>query len=399
MITKSKVLKLSEFVPLLALMISIVALSTDAMLPALVDIRHDFNLSDPNAAQLVITAMFFGLAVGQLFAGPLSDSFGRKPVIYAGYAIFIIGCILSIVAESFAVMLAGRVLQGLGAAAPRIAVVALIRDSYKGRAMAQVMSLVMAVFVLVPALAPAIGQSVMYVSHWRGIFVLFLVMAIAVWAWFAIRQPETLPLSARRVFSAKHLINGLREALKYRALVGYTLAAGFVFGPFIGYLSASQQVFQDTYNTGELFSVYFGCAALAIGAASVFNSKLVMRLGMRYLTWRALFGLIGLSCIGLLIALIYQGVPPLWMFMTWLCCTFFCAGIPFGNFNSMAMEPVGHMAGLGAAIVGALATFISLPIGWSIGAIYDGTVVPLIAGFAISGSSALAAMWWTELKQ
>ena len=395
----SKPLGLPEFVTLLALMVSTLALSIDAMLPALGEIGRDLRLVDPNDSQLVVTMMFLGFAVGQIAAGPSSDSFGRKPVIYGGYVIFIIGCLLSIVSEGFEVMLAGRVLQGLGAAAPRIVSIALVRDGYEGRAMARIMSIVMAIFILVPAIAPAIGQVVMLFAHWRAIFWLLLVMAVIAFVWFALRQPETLQAAGRRRFSLRQIAGGIREALGYRAMTGYTLAAGIIFGAFVGYLSSAQQIFQNAYDVGDWFAVYFGCASLAIGAASVFNSKLVVGLGMRYMTWRALIGLTLLSFLFVPVVLFGDGLPPLWVFMTWLLLAFFCTGILFGNFSALAMEPVGHMAGLGAAVTGSVSTFVSLPLGWAVGTAFDGTVVPLVVGFAALGGASLIVMWWTEQGQ
>ena len=392
----SNPLGMFEFVTLLAMMTSILALSIDAMLPALGEITKDLKLANPNDAQLVVSAMFLGFAIGQIIAGPLADSFGRKPVIYGGYVIFIAGCLVSMTASSFTLMLAGRVLQGLGASAPRIVSIALVRDCHEGRAMARIMSIVMAVFILVPAIAPAIGQGVMLVAHWRFIFALLLVMALIAFVWFAVRQPETLAIEARRPFNPGEIFRGIMEIMNFRATTGYTVAAGIIFGAFLGYLSSAQQVFQEVYKTAEWFSLYFGCAALAIGAASIFNSNVVMRFGMRYMTWRAMVALTMISAGYLLAVLIYGGIPPFWTFMAWLLSSFFCVGILFGNFNALAMEPVGHMAGLGAAIVGSLSTLISLPLGWIIGASFSGTVTPLVSGFAVMGILSLAVMWWTE---
>lgn len=392
----TKPLSIPEFVTLLAMMTSILALSIDAMLPALGEIGAELKLANSNDAQLVISAMFLGFAFGQIIAGPLADSYGRKPIIYGGYVIFIAGCLLSILATDFNWMLAGRVLQGLGAAAPRIVSLALVRDCYEGRAMARIMSIVMVIFILVPAIAPAIGQGIMLVAHWRAIFALLLGMALVAFVWFAFRQPETLALEARRKFSIVNILGGIREAIGYRSMTGYTVSAGIIFGAFLGYLNSAQQVFQTTYETGHWFAAYFGCSALAIGAAGAFNSKVVIQLGMRYLTWRALIGLTVLSGLFSGVFLFFDGVPPIWMFMIWLIFSFFCMGILFGNFNALAMEPIGHMAGLGAALVGSISTFISLPLGWAIGASYDGTVIPMVSGFAALGLVSLFAVWWTE---
>lgn len=389
-------LPLAEFVSLLALMVSMVAMATDIMLPALGIIGHDLGVADPNDTQLIVSSLFGGFAVGQMLAGPISDSIGRKPTIYIGYSIFVVGCVLSVTATSLDAMLAGRVLQGLGAAAPRIITVAIVRDSYEGRAMARIMSIAMAIFILVPALAPAIGQGLVAVADWHATFYFLMAMALVGFVWFALRQPETLHAADRRAFSAVNIVRGIKQICGYRIAVGYTLSAGCVFGAFVGYLSSAQQVFQSTYQLGDLFPLFFGMAALAIGTASVCNSKLVMRLGMRLLSRRALIGLTLLSGAFLIPVMLSDGIPPLWAFMVWLLGTFFCVGMLFGNFNALAMEPLGHMAGLGAALVGSVSSFISLPLGWAIGHFYDGTVLPLVGGFAILGLISFGLMTWTE---
>lgn len=391
-----KELPIAEFVALVAMMTAILALAIDIMLPALGNIGADFELADRNNAQLVITSLFMGYAIGQLIAGPLSDIFGRKPVIQAGYIIFITGCVLSMAATSFETLIAGRILQGLGASAPRIVSTALVRDSYEGRAMARILSIVMAIFILVPALAPALGQLLLFVAPWRAMFGVLLVLAFSMMVWLALRQPETLPPSRRRRLSVRAISGGVMEALGYRALTGYTIAAGIVFGAFVGYLASAQQIFQEAYSTGNLFVIYFGGAALAIGAASLVNARLVMRLGMRFLTWRATVMLAVLSAIFLPVVWSSGGLPPLFLFVSWQLLAFFCVGILFGNFNTLALEPVGHMAGLGSAVVGAGTTFIALPLGSLIGFYYDGTIVPLVAGFASLAVVSLAVMAWTE---
>lgn len=389
-------LPIPEFVILLAMLVSTTALATDIMLPALDVMGHDLGVDDPNSVQLIVSSLFLGFAVGQALAGPLSDSFGRKPVIYAGYVVFTIGCLMSLFAASWEVMIAGRVLQGFGAAAPRIVTMALVRDGYEGRAMARIMSIVMAVFILVPTIAPALGQVVIYFSGWRATFVVLIALGVAAAGWLALRQPETLPMHERRPFSARSIGAGLREIMSSRVAVGNTVALGLIFGVFLSYLSTAQQIFQVAYSTGAMFALYFGMAALSIGGASVVNSLLVMRLGMRHLTRLALIGLAGLSFLFLIPAFGWDGTPPLALFMIWLMAAFFCVGVLFGNLNSIAMEPLGHIAGLGAALIGSLSNFIALPISFYIGHHFDGTVIPLVLGFGIVGILALIVVLWAE---
>jgi len=392
----TKPLALGEFVVLLALMISIVAMATDIMLPALSVIGRDLEVARANDVQLVVSSLFAGFALGQLIAGPLSDSYGRKPVIYWGYAVFMAGCLLSVVAADLTTMLIGRVLQGLGAAAPRVVLVSMVRDGYAGRAMARIMSIVMSVFILVPVAAPALGQAIVFAAGWRATFLFLLIQAVVASLWFAARQPETLAADNRRPLSLGAIARGAAEALSNRTVAAYTLAAGFIFGAFLSYLSSAQQVFQVAFQTGELFPLYFAISALALGLASFTNSRLVMRFGMRMLTHTALTGLTALSGIFVLYLLATGDVPPFGLFMTWILAAFFCVGFLFGNLNALAMEPLGHMAGLGAALIGSASTFLSLPIGWFVAGRFDGGVLPLVAGFFVSGLMTLIVMRWCE---
>ena len=385
-----------EFVALMALMMSLVAMSTDVMLPALSEIGADLGAQSNNANQLVVTLLFLGLGVGQFFYGPLSDSIGRKPAIYLGYAVFIVGTLLSIVAVNFPMMLAGRFLQGMGVAGPRSVTLALVRDQYEGRAMAQVMSFIMVVFILVPIIAPMFGQVILLVGNWRLIFAALLTLGVVSLVWFALRQPETL-LAARRVpLSATRIGRGLRQVFGNHVALGYTLMAGLILGAFQGYLSSAQQIFQFQYGLGMLFPLIFAVNALALGLASFTNGRLVMRYGMRALARLALLTLCALSVGFVGIAWVSGGQPPLWLFMGYLLLTFFCVGILFGNMNAMAMEPLGHIAGLGAAIVGSVSTLLATPLGMTIGQAYNGTVTPLVAGFAVLGLGALALMFWAD---
>lgn len=389
-------LRFGEFVALMALMMSLVAMTIDMMLPALSTIGADLGAQSENASQLIVTMIFLGLALGQLVYGPLSDSVGRKPAIYLGYAVFFTGTLLSIFAVTFPMLLLGRLLQGIGVAAPRSVSLALIRDQYEGRAMAQVMSFISVVFILVPIIAPSFGQAILLVAAWRAIFVVLFLLGVVSLAWFALRQPETLSAARRAPLSAARIGRGLREVLSSRVTLGYTLMAGLIAGAFQGYLSSAQQVFQFQYELGTLFPVIFAINAIAIGLASFTNGRLVMRYGMRTLSRIALFTLCGLSVAFLGVALLTGGQPSLWLFIGYLLPTFFCVGLLFGNMNAMAMEPVGHLAGMGAAVVGSLSTLLATPLGLAIGQAYNGTVTPLVLGFTVLGLGALALMRWAE---
>ena len=391
-----RVLRPREFIPLVALLMSLVALATDAMLPALPAIGRDLGAPRPNDVQLVVTALFLGLGLGQILYGPLSDRTGRKPAIYAGLAVFMAGCVVSIFATTFEAMLAGRILQGIGVAGPRIVIMALIRDLYAGPRMARLMSFAMAVFILVPAVAPALGQGILWLWGWRAIFATFFATAAVAFAWLALRQPETLPAARRRPFSPRAIGGAVREILGIRAAVGYTLATGFAFSPFVAYLSSAQQIFQEAYRTGALFPLYFGVLALAIGGAALVNGRLVMKYGMRRLSNAAAGCITLVSLVAWAGAFAFDGLPPLWLFMGYLMAVFLCIGLVFGNLNALAMEPLGHVAGVGAAVVASLSTLVSVPLGGLIGQSFDGTMYVQVGAFAVFGAAMLAAMRWAE---
>ena len=358
-------LRTAEFVPLAALLMSLVALAIDAMLPALPMIGRDLGVQRPNDVQYVITSLFFGLGLGQVLFGPLSDRIGRKPAIYAGLTLFMTGCLVSIFASSFEAMIAGRVLQGVGAAGPRIVTMALVRDQFSGRRMARLMSFVMAVFILVPALAPLLGQGILWLGSWRTIFTTFFAVAAVAFAWLTLRQPETLPVDRRRPFS-------------------------------VPYLSSAQQIFQEAYRTGAMFPVYFGVLALGIGFGGMVNGRLVLRHGMRRLSKIGATTVALTSMVAWIGLFQFDGLPPLWLFMAYLLVVFLFIGLVFGNLNALAMEPLGHIAGVGAAVVTSLSTLISVPLGSLIGQTFDGTLYTQVGALALFGSLTLGAMLWAE---
>ena len=344
----------------------------------------------------IISLLFLGMASGQLLYGPMSDNTGRKPAIYAGYGLFITGCLLSLMATTLPVMLAGRFLQGFGTAGPRIVSIAIVRDRYAGRAMARVMSFVMTVFIIVPIIAPTLGQGMLFLAGWRAIFMSFLILAMLTLVWFACRQPETLPKEKRVPFSFKQIMGTVMIILGNRSAMGYTVTAGLVFGFFLGYLNSAQQIFQELYALGAEFPYYFAFLALSIGGASLCNARFVLHHTMQFLSIRALISISALSAGFFLIALWNHGHPPLWMLMAYLFATFFATGILFGNLNALAMDSLGKIAGIGSGVVGSLSTFIALITGTAIGQSYNGTVLPLTAGFFMLSIASLATMRWAE---
>ncbi len=386
----------AEFIPLTALLLSTVALATDIILPSLPTIRDEFALRDPNHVQFVIGSLFVGLGFGQIAAGPLSDRFGRRPIILAGLGCYLLGSIASALSNSFEMLLLGRLLQGLGVAGPRVVTVALIRDLYSGVQMARIMSFVLATFILVPAIAPAIGQVIDWAAGWRAVFATMLATGVVSILWLGLRQPETLVPERRRPCSPRAIASGLREVLTVRSSMGYTLALGFSFSPFIAYLSVAQAVFQDTYDTGELFPLYFGTLALSFGVVSLLNTRLIAWRGIVGISARASVFISASSAAAWIASSAYGGIPPLWLFLCGMTAVFVGVGALWGNLNALAMEPLGHLAGIGAAAVSFLSSTISVFAGSMVGQAFSGKPDILFLAFAIFGIMTWGAMWFAR---
>ena len=386
----------AEFVAMMALLMSMVALSIDTVLPALPVMGRDLGVADVTDNQLIVTVLFFGLGIGQLIYGPLSDSIGRKPAIYVGAGIFFTGCLTALFAPDLETMLVGRALQGLGAASARIVTIAVVRDRTAGRGMARIMSFIMAVFILVPILAPMVGQAILFAGEWHLIFIFFIVLVSGATTWFGVRQPETLPRERRSRFSITNIARGFRTAASNRVTLGYTIATGFTFGPFLAYLSSAQQIFQNQYDTGDAFALYFAGGAAALGVASFLNGRIVMRYGMRRLVRIAQSASVATS-FGLVLVCLAMGTEPnLFWLMAYFVVIFFTFGMVFGNLNALAMEPMGAIAGIASAFVGFVPTTLAVPQGILIGSFLNGDVVPLIAGFGVCTTISLLVGLWAD---
>jgi DHA1 family bicyclomycin/chloramphenicol resistance-like MFS transporter len=363
------------------------------MLPAMPAIALDLGITDIAQTHMIITFLVLGMAFGQLFYGPLSDVIGRRPSIFSGLICFTVGSVISMQANTLEWMLFGRLVQGFGVSGPRIVSVAIIRDRYIGRAMAQVMSFIMMVFIIVPMIAPAIGQLVVKFSHWRAIFAVFIGLALIITVWFGLRHPETLPKAERKPFAWGVLMRDGWTVLTTASSMWFTAAAGFIFGGFLTYLSSAQAIYQELYGVGDRFPLYFAALAGSIGVASYVNSRLVMRFGTRLISYLALFGFIGCFAVLWVLALLQGGLPPIWQFMVFGASGFFSVGLLFGNLNAMAMQPLGKVAGLGAALIGSLTSFISVPLSYLVGLFFNDTLIPLVAGFTLFGSVSLFCTW------
>lgn len=352
----SRKLSQPEFVAMMALIMSVAALSTDMMLPAFPEIAQELTPQAPERTALIVSIFMLGLGVGTFFTGPLSDAFGRKPVITAGLALYGLGAILSWFAPSFGLLLAGRVLQGLGAACPRVVAPAMIRDLYEGRKMAQMTSFIMAVFMFVPAAAPWAGELVMAVLDWRSIFGTFVLVGMLAALWLNVRQAETLPV--RRPLHPEALRTGLADVFAFRAILLYTVVLALGFSQLITLISTVQPIYAQTFNVPHLFAPLFMAGALISSAGTLLNATLVMQLGMRLLV-KAAFAVqvvFALLYLGLLWLAPPQGLLAVAVFFAWSTQALFMAGMTFGNLNALALQPLGHVAGLANSVITGFST-------------------------------------------
>ncbi|QYZ71081.1 multidrug effflux MFS transporter [Neotabrizicola shimadae] len=374
-----------EFIALMAMMFATVAFSIDAVLPALPEIATELTPADPNRAQLILTSFVFGMGLGTLVMGPLSDALGRKPVIVGGAVLYCLAAAVGYVAPTLETVLAARVVMGLGVAAPRVVSLAMVRDLYAGRDMARIVSFAMMVFMVVPAAAPLAGAAIIDAWGWRSIFLAFLVFAVVIISWVQWRQPETLPVAARRPLRLGQLGRDAREVLTHplilKAILGMTLVMGALFAT----LSSVQQLFGETYGRAESFPWWFALIALFSAGSGPLNARLVMTLGMRRVAGRSFLALALFSGLlaGAAMAGLWSGGLPFWACFAWLVAAFFSTGLTMGNLNALAMEPMGHVAGMAASLMGAISTVASTLLAVPVGLAFNGTPVPLIAATAL----------------
>lgn len=384
-----------ELVALLVAMTALVALSIDMMLPALDDVARDLELARPNDQQYVVLVYLAGFGASQIIYGPLADRFGRKPVMLIAIALYLVMTLICALTPTFELLLVARFLQGAAAAASRVITVAVARDLTSGRRMAEVMSMVMTAFMAVPVLAPSLGQLILTFAPWRWIFGFLIVFGVALMVWIQLRLPETLKPEYRTPLALKTTWNAFREAMTHRLMLGYTLAGTTFFGALYGFLGSSQQIFVEHFGLNDnQFPLAFAAIAGGMGVTSYINSRLVMRFGQRRLAHGALLVFTAISCVHA--GLIALGVDNLWAFLILLAAAMSLLGLIAANFSSLAMEPMGHIAGTASAAYGFVTGVIGAAIGTFIGQAYDGSALPLMAGQALMGLATVAIVVWTE---
>ena len=378
----------AEFVAIMAMLVATVAISIDGLLPALSIIAEELTPLRPNNAQIILSSFVAGMAIGTLIVGPLSDSYGRKTIIYCGAFIYILTSAVCVVSQSLELILVARFLQGVGASAPRVVAQALVRDFYKGREMARISSFIMIVFALVPAVAPLLGSFVMFAYDWRAIFFMFIAFVAISTIWMGLRINETITEENRVKFNLGNLVSAFREVLSHPLILSAVITLVFAYSILFVGIFLIQPVFERVFGRPESFPYWFAAIALLAASSSYVNARLVRRLGMRMLTNIAFRTQVGLSIAILLVFGLgyFDGEFGFFCFLFWMFSIFFQAGLTMGNLTALAMEPVGHIAGTAASLISAIATIGSVFLAAIVGQFFDGTPIAMIVGITLFAS-------------
>ncbi len=387
-------LSLLEFVAIIASIMAINALGVDIMLPALSNMGRDLGIAAENDQQWIIAAYMLGFGSTQLFYGPLSDRFGRKPVVIITLILFALAALAAAFAYDFTTIILSRVLMGTFSASTRVLSISIVRDRFAGRQMARITSLSFMVFLTIPIFAPSIGQGILWVSSWHAIFVFLAGFALCVACWLAWRLPETLHPEYRRSIELGVIARGFKATVTERYSVGYTFAAAMMFGALLGFINSAQQIFEHSFHDTERFPLIFAVIALGMGVAAWTNSRVVERFGPRRVSHSGLIGVILISGIHLCVAL--AGYENMWIFAGLQFATMACFGLGGANFGAIAMESMGELAGTAASAQGFCSTILSALIGIAVGQQFNGTVVPVVAGFFVLAIVALLVILVTE---
>jgi DHA1 family bicyclomycin/chloramphenicol resistance-like MFS transporter len=385
-----------EFTVMIAMIMALTALAIDIMLPTFGAVRDEYGLAaDSTAPAAIVTFFFLGLAAAQVFFGPLADRFGRKPVLYTGLALYLVSALAATFAPTFEMVLVSRFVWGVGAAAPRVVALSVVRDSYRGEAMARTMSIIMSIFVLVPVVAPSLGAAILTIASWRWVFGVCAIAAVLLAVW-TVRLPETLKPENRLPLRFDSIVAAGRIVVTNRQTIGYTLAMTFLFGVFMSYLASSELIISDVFNRAAQFPYVFGGLAAVMGAAMLVNAAIVSRVGLKRLVRGVLIGYVVGSAGMVALAVATDGTPRFWIFVFGLAVMLSMHALLIPNFNTLAMNPMGKVAGTAAALIGTVSTALGAGLGAILDRLFDGTVLPFTLGFFGYGVIAAGFVLWAE---
>lgn len=387
-------LGMGEFIALCGALAAVAAMSIDIILPALPAVGRAFGVADENDRQLVILVFTLTFGLSQLFYGPISDRFGRKPLLVIGLALYIVGSAAAMLVSSFEELLAMRAVQGVGTAALQVVALAMVRDCFSGPAMGRALTFIFTTFMIVPIVAPTVGQQIEFLATWKGIFAFNAIAATLILLWMTTRLGETLAAKDRRSLNFGSLTGAFREIVTSRVTAGYAIASTLTLTALFSYIVSVQQVYGELYGLGTLFPYAFGASSIGVAVAALFSARLVRRVGMRPVAHGALsiFTISGL----LLFVLALGGNPPFWVTFGLLSICMMAFGVLQGNISAIALEPMGHIAGTASSLVGVVTMTIANVLAGTVGQAYDGSIIPLAFAFGFGGLAAAGVVFWTE---
>ena len=382
-----------EFIAMLAFCQALQALAIDAMLPALGNIAQDLGSTDPNQRQLIVGVFLLGIGLGSLVPGSISDRFGRKPVLLACFAVYVLTSLVGAMSQSFTALLVLRFVQALGAGGLAVMPMAIIRDRFQGDQMARIQSLIGAIFLVVPMLAPSLGQLVLLFAGWRWIFGLMALLGAIMTAWVALRLPETLHAEFRQPIRISAITRNMAAALTTRASIGYLLGSSLILGAIWGYIQSSQQLVSEHFGAGTAFPLVFGGMALFMAVASFTNSRIVERFGARRVSHTAL---VAYLLVGIAHVTLAWGNETLWQFVPVMTAAMCLMGFIAANFQSIALHPFARFAGAASSAQAFLRLAAGAIFGAILGQSYDGTARPLAYAILGGGIGSLLLVLYSE---
>ncbi|MCZ2328187.1 multidrug effflux MFS transporter [Bartonella sp. F02] len=383
-----------EFVIVIAALMAINSIAIDIMLPAMPDILANFHITDENTQHYIISSYLISYGISQIFFGPISDRYGRRKLVLIGLALYSFTAIASAFISSFSVLLILRILQGIGGAAIRVLTISIVRDLYSGRKMAEVMSIVVMVFLIAAMLGPATGQMILLLGNWQLIFIFMALVGFGLMIWIQFRLPETLHTPRSLSFSSVKY--SFSFVMTNRTILCYTLAASILLSFIFITINTSQQIYEGIYNLGFWFPVFFAIGAAFQAIASFLNSRFVGRLGMRRIAHSMLFFFFAASCTMFVSSILTDGIIPFPLYMSLYCILMFTCGGMMPNFNALALESAGEIAGTASSVSGFLQTSVGTGLSFIIAQQFNETVTPNSVGFFLLSIAAIFLVLWAE---
>lgn len=382
----------SEYIALASLVTATIAISIDTILPAFDEIEQAYSLGEETlSVSLSITIFFAALGLGNLLWGPLADRFGRKPTMFVALAAVALGAILASVAPTFNTFLASRALWGVAAAGPRTIILAVTRDCYEGDAMSRIMSLTLAVFLIVPVLAPGLGEALLFVGPWQLTTLAAAGLSIVAALWFG-RIEETLRPQDVMQLDFTRIRRAATSVLSNRHTMLFTLAATMTYGAFFPWLGSSPTLIGDIFGFDDAFALIFGANAVFMAVAIVTSERLVRRYSTMPVVATQSILLVIVALVYVVTSASAGGAPPFWLWFVLVTLLTALNSSSSPLFQSLAMEPMGAIAGTAASVIGAIVFVVGAVLGSIIDSFIDTSATPFGFGFLIYGAVTLVAM-------